>query len=167
MKSHPDLRRAATQKGFSKWVGCSEGLIRSVEQGQAKITPKLAKRVQASTGVAAAWLSRKQDPSQPIPAARGGPLTHEEIIARWGEGMARTIRETERELLLGTNIGLESEGADKGHGVSMHRRMASALGKLVEEAVFESLGRGENHLINEITRVLSRSYPPESSGGSD
>lgn len=170
MQGHPDLRQASTQKGFADLVGCSQGLIRAVEQGQSKITPKLARKVHASTGVATVWLSKKQNPDQPVPAARGGPLTHEEILARWEEETARNIREAETERLVGTNVELEQEEGGKEHGVSMHRRMASVLGKLVEAAVFESLGRGENHLINEINRVLSRSYPPEptppmSSGG--
>ena len=161
MQGHPDLQEASTQKGFADLVGCSQGLIRAVEQGQLKITPKLARKVHASTGVATVWLSKKQNPDQPVPAARGGPLTHEEILARWEEETARNIREAESELLVGTNVGMESEEAGKGHGVSMHRRMASTLAKLVEAAVLESLSRGETRVMDEINRVLSRSCPPE------
>lgn len=160
MKGHPDLIQASTQLGFAGLVDCSLGLIRTVELGT-KITPKLAKKVQAVTGVSIPWLSKKHDPGQPIPAASGGILTHESVIARMRQESERYLQEAERDLLIGSNVAADSNEAAKDPSTSIKRRMASLMARLVEEALFESLSRGDTRLMDEITRVLARDLPAE------
>jgi len=160
MKGHPDLNQASTQLGFAQLVDCSLGLIRAVELGT-KITPKLAKKVQAATGVSIPWLSKKQDPEEKIPAASGGTLTHEAVLARIGQERERYIQEAERDLLTVAKIKANSAEPSKDPSTSMRRRMASAMARLVEEALFESLNRGETRLMDDITRILARDLPAE------
>jgi len=62
----------AEVKEFSRWVGCSESLIRNVENGVAEISEKLAKSIEDRTGVSARWLVSSPKPEDPIPDRRGG-----------------------------------------------------------------------------------------------
>ena len=163
MRGHPELKQAWTQQGFADLVDSSKSLIRAVEQGQTKITPRLAKKVQGVTGVSIQWLSMKQDPENPIPAASGGMLTHEAVLARIGQEKERYIQEAERDLLMVSKIKANSAESAKDPSVSMKRRMASAMANLVEEALYESLNRGETRLMDDITRILARDLPAEES----
>lgn len=161
LKGHPELKQASTQKGFAELVDCSQSLIRAVEQGQTKITPRLAKKIQAVTGVSIPWLSAMRRPDQAIPAASGGALTHEAIIAKFSEEIERNLLDAEQSLMIGPIPPADSPEASKDPSVSMKRRMASTMAKLVEEALFESLSRGDQRMMNEITRALSREFPAE------
>ena len=161
LKGHPDLKQGSTQKGFAAMADCSPSLIRAVEQGQIKITPKLAKKIHACTGVSIPWLSTMHRPDQAIPAASGGVLTHESIIAKLKEEMERNLQMAEQSLMIGPIPATDSPEAAKDPSTLMKRRMASTVAKLVEEALFESLNRGDQRMINEINRVLARSFPPD------
>ncbi|MGL5017509.1 MAG: helix-turn-helix domain-containing protein [Luteolibacter sp.] len=161
MKGHPDLKQASTQKGFAELVDCSQSLIRAVEQGQTHLTPKLEKKIQAATGVSIAWLSTQHLPDQPIPAASGGALTHEAVITRIKDHIERYQQQAERSLMAVSKTTADSSSTAMDPSSSIKRRMAASIGKLVEEALFESLSRGENRLMDEITRALSRDLPAE------
>ena len=50
------MRQHASPRGFSKWMGRSESLIRNVENGCAPLSSNLAKRIEEKTGVAAEWM---------------------------------------------------------------------------------------------------------------
>ena len=164
LKEHPDLRQASTQAGFAEFVGCSRSLVRAVEQGQTKITTRLAKRIQAATGVPIAWLSTPQAPDQPIPAAAGGELKHETVIAMVAAEIERNLREAERNLLLDPEAGEGDQDHDAGSQQATWRRIAAAMGRLVEEAIFEGFTRGDDRLAGEITKTLAKTLP---SGGID
>lgn len=156
LKGHPELREAATQEGFAKLVGCSKSLVRAVEQGQTKMTPKLARKVQAMTGVSMAWLATKQDPGQPIPGEDGEPITHSGILSRIEAEIARNHEEAAGELLIGSQAILERSESDKEPTRGIKQRMAATMGKLVEEAVMLGLDRGDTALVEEITRLLAK-----------
>jgi len=61
----------AEVKNFSEWVGCSESLIRNVENGVAPISEKLAKSIEKRTEVSARWLLSSPDSEDPILDRRG------------------------------------------------------------------------------------------------
>lgn len=164
MRGHLNLKEASTQQGFARLVGCSKSLVRAVEQGQTKITPKLAKKVQAATGVSILWLSKMQDPEKLIPAASEGTLTHQAVITRIKKETERYMQEAERDLLDVSKIAANSSEPAYDPSPSIKRRMASSMANLVEEALFESLSRGETRLIDEITRILARDLPAEEIG---
>lgn len=67
----PDRSRMAEVKHFSKWVGCSESLIRNVENGVTPMSEKLAKSIEDRTGVSAKWLLNSPKPDDPILDWRG------------------------------------------------------------------------------------------------
>jgi transcriptional regulator with XRE-family HTH domain len=159
LKGHPDLRQASTQAGFAELVGCSRSLIRAVEQGQAKITTKLAKQVQTVTGVSISWLSTPQAPDEPIPAAAGGELKHEAVIAMVAKEIERNLRDAERNLLLDPEAKEGVHAQDAGSQQTTWRRIAAAMGRLVEEAIFEGFTRGEDRLAGEITKTLAKTRP--------
>lgn len=142
-------------------IGCSQSLVRAVEQGQTKITPRLAKKIQACTGVSLPWLSTMHHPDQAIPAVRGGELTHEEVLRRFAEEIERNLQSTEHSLMIEPIPSADSPEVAKDPSALMKRRMAAVMGKLVEEALLESLNRGDQRMMNEINKVLARSYPPE------
>lgn len=68
----PDRSRMAEVKHFSQWVGCSESLIRNVENGVTPMSEKLAKSIEDRTGVSAKWLLNSPKPDDPILDRRGG-----------------------------------------------------------------------------------------------
>jgi len=68
----PDRSRMAEVKNFSQWVGCSESLIRNVENGVTPMSEKLAKSIEDRTGVSAKWLLNSPKPDDPILDKRGG-----------------------------------------------------------------------------------------------
>lgn len=43
-------------RDFSLWIGCSESLIRNVEKGVAKLSPKMASVIERKTGVSKKWM---------------------------------------------------------------------------------------------------------------
>ena len=160
MKGHPELNQASTQLGFAQLVDCSIGLIRAVELGT-KITPKLAKKVQAATGVSTSWLAKRHDPDLPIPAESGGTLTHEAVLAKIEEETERHMMDAERYLMTGSKAPVDSTTPDMDSSQSRQRRMATFMAKLVEEALYESMSRGDNRLMDDITRLLARDIPVE------
>ena len=145
----------ATQEGFASLVGCSRSLIRAVEQGQTKITPKLADMVQATTGVSISWLATKQNPELSIPGQDGKPLTHEGVIARMKREISQNLEEASSYLLIGSKAILERDETAKDASAAIKRRMASTMAKVVEEALYLSLDRGDTRLMEEITRLLA------------
>jgi len=50
------MRLHASPRGFAKWLGRSESLIRNVENGCAPLSANLAGRIGEKTGVSAEWL---------------------------------------------------------------------------------------------------------------
>jgi len=161
MKGHPKLKMAATQQGFSQLVDCSQSLVRAVEQGQTKITPRLAKKIQAATGVPISWLSTLHNPKDPIPAASGGMLTHETTLATIDQEIDRNLEKAGRSLMTSSKNVADPPAIAVGPTLSPKRRIATALAKLTEEALFESLSRGETRMMDEITRILARDQSAE------
>lgn len=156
MNGHPELKGASSQRGFAEFVDCSPSLIRAVEQGISKITPKLVNKVHAMTGVSRSWLSALREPNQPIPAETGVTLTHEAVMARWKEEIQRNIMKAEESLMVRSKALADSSGNSQDPALSMRRQMAAAMAKLVEQALFDSMNRGDNGLMDEITRILTR-----------
>ncbi|RYD85763.1 MAG: XRE family transcriptional regulator [Verrucomicrobiaceae bacterium] len=161
LRGHPDLKKASTQEGFAKLVDCSRSLIRAVEQGQTRITERLAEQVVEATGVSLAWLTVKQNPTQPIPAAGGGILTHQVILGRIEEETERNLREASSDLLNASKSLFDPGGALSDASFLIRKRMASTMAKVVEEALLESLSRGDTYLMEEITRLLARMHRGE------
>jgi plasmid maintenance system antidote protein VapI len=50
------MRHHASPRGFARWLGRSESLIRNVENGCAPLSSNLARRIEEKTGVSADWL---------------------------------------------------------------------------------------------------------------
>jgi transcriptional regulator with XRE-family HTH domain len=155
LKGHPDLRQASTQQGFAALVDCSRSLIRLVEQEQTKITEKLAKKVQAATGVPLSWLATKHDPELPVPGEDGTPLTHEAVISRIKREISQNLEEASVNLLVGSKAVIERSNSAKDPSDAIRRRMASTMAKVVEEALYLSFDRGDTRLMEEITRLLA------------
>lgn len=156
LKGHAALRQASTQEGFAAMVDCSKSLIRLVEQEQTKITPKLAKKVQLATGVSISWLATKHDPLLPIPGEDGKPLTHEAVVSRMKREISQNLEEASVNLLIGSKALIERSVSAKDPSDAIRRRMASTMAKVVEEALYLSLGHGDMRLMEEITRLLAR-----------
>jgi len=145
---------ASTQAGFARLVGCSPGLVRAVEQ-RIKITPKLAMKVQSATGVSIPWLSEMQDPEKPIPTTTGKALTHEMVIQISNQAQLHPVL-TGRTGLMASFISVASAVTDRDPSMPMARRMAVAMAKFVEDALFETLNRGDTSLMDAITKLLSQ-----------
>ena len=60
------MRHHAHPRGFAKWLGRSESLIRNVENGCAPLSSNLAKRIEEKTGVSADWLLNPDTAAGPI-----------------------------------------------------------------------------------------------------
>lgn len=78
-----DAHRMSKVKDFSRWVGCSESLIRNVEAELVKVSPKLARAIESKTGVSSAWIlgdsDPAPDPSGPIIDRQGRPWRAESL----------------------------------------------------------------------------------------
>lgn len=72
------MRWLSGAKQFAQWLGCSESLIRNVETSPAKLSEKLASKIEAKTGVSAEWLMSETDANDPIIDVRG-----EEWSPKW------------------------------------------------------------------------------------
>lgn len=156
LKGHPDLKQAATQDGFAKLVDCSRSLVRAVEQEQTGISPKLAKKVQATTGVAISWLATKHDPEQPIPGADGKLLTHADVISRIKREISGNINHASANLLARSKNAVEGPGYGKESSASINRRLARDLAKVVEDTLYQRLACGDTRLMAEIAGLLAR-----------
>ena len=86
-----------------------------------------------------------------------------EEITRIKGAIERNLKQAESDLALAANNAAESHSPAKDPAMSMKRRMAITMGKLVEDALFESLTRGETGMVDEITRILTRDFPNEKS----
>lgn len=75
----PDRSRLAEAKNFSRWVGCSESLIRNVENREVGTSDKLAKLIEDKTGVSAEWILSEPKPDDPILDRNGGPWTADRL----------------------------------------------------------------------------------------
>ena len=161
LAKHPDLREWSTQFGLAQIADRSESLLRSVEAGRMEMSPKFARAISNRTGVAFDWLMKTTvDPSD-ISAADGGQLQYEMVIARIKGEIERNLNQAERDLAAVTKLDSASAAVTSDPVVSLKRRMAAAMAKLVEDAIFESLSRGETLLMDEITRILTRDFPAE------
>lgn len=65
------MRQHANPRGFAKWLGRSESLIRNVENGCAALSSNLAKRIAEKTGVSADWMLNPPTADGPILGADG------------------------------------------------------------------------------------------------
>ena len=66
------MRGYGHPRGFARWLGRSESLIRNVECGCTPLSANLARRIEEKTGVSAAWLMSAAAADGPIMAADGG-----------------------------------------------------------------------------------------------
>jgi len=94
LKKHRDLRPHSSQLGFSNLVGRSESLVRAVEAGRLDMSARFAHEISEKIGVAREWLMEPSVTNPEIPAADGGPLRHDAVIARLKGGMARDTQQT-------------------------------------------------------------------------
>lgn len=69
------LRPMSTVVGFANLLGRSECLIRNLEKGRTKPSPKLARRVSEVTGVSEAWILGTVHSKGFIPHRDGSPLS--------------------------------------------------------------------------------------------
>ena len=60
------MRLHASPRGFAKWLGRSESLIRNVENGCAPLSANLARRIGEKTGVSAEWLLNPDTAAGPV-----------------------------------------------------------------------------------------------------
>lgn len=74
-----DLQKFASQKGFAELVGCSESLIRNVENNTFPCSARLASAISARTGVCAAWVKGEHEPN--IPSSDGSPWKPSDAMA--------------------------------------------------------------------------------------
>ena len=156
---HLELRAWSTQLGLAQAVDRSESLLRSVEAGRMEMSPKFARALSSRTGVAFDWLMKSTvDPSD-IPAADGGQLEHEVVIARIKSEIERNLNQAERDIAAAAKLDAVSAAVTSDPAVPMKRRMAAAMAKLVEDALFESLSRGETGMMDEITKILAKEQP--------
>lgn len=156
---HVELRELSTQLGLAQLVDRSESLLRAVEAERMEMSPKFARALSKMTGVDPDWLMKSSVAESPIPSVDGSPLRHEIVIARIKGEIERNITKAEHNLAEAAKLNAESIAATNDPAVPMKRRMATAMSKLVEDAIFESLTRGETHLMDEITKLLARDHP--------
>jgi hypothetical protein len=154
LREHPGFKPFSTQPGFAKFVGCSESLIRTVELDKAKVSGKLRQMIKASTGVSGAWLSSDQRPGFPIPAEQGGHVTYELVYDKYEKAVH------EREMRDARIIPIQPPIPP----VTAAQKLARSTAKLVEDAILESLKRGDTRLINDINMCLLQERPPEAPG---
>lgn len=74
------LRDFHTAAGFAVFLGRAASTIRNVESGQTKRWDRLARHIEATTGVSAEWMLSKPEPSQPIIGVDGKPWNPEEHL---------------------------------------------------------------------------------------
>jgi hypothetical protein len=153
---HVELRELSTQLGLAQLVDRSESLLRAVEAERMEMSPKFARALSKMTGVDPDWLMKSSVDASPIPSIDGSPLRHEMVIARIKGEIERNINKAERDLAEGAKLNAESTATNSDPAVPMKRRMAAAMSKLVEDALFDSLTRGETDLMDEITKLLAR-----------
>lgn len=156
---HLELRELSTQLGLAQLVDRSESLLRSVEAGRMEMSPKFARALSKMTGIDPDWLMKPSVDSSPIPSVDGGPLQHGMVIARIKSETERNLNKAERDLAEAAKLNAEIADTTSHLMVPMKRRMAVAMSKLVEDALFESLTRGETQLMDEITKLLARDSP--------
>lgn len=163
----------STQLGLAQLVDRSESLLRSVEAGRMEMSPKFARALSKMTGVDPDWLMKPSVDSSPIPSVDGSPLELGMVIARIKSETERNINNAERDLAEAAKLQAETASTATDPMVPMvpmERRMAVVMSKLVEDALFDSLTRGETQLMDEITKLLChRSSPglPVSLGSCD
>jgi hypothetical protein len=69
LKTAPEdsgLRQFSSSQGFAAWIGRSASLIRNVECGIMPKWERLAKLIEAKTGVSAKWMLSSPSPTDPI-----------------------------------------------------------------------------------------------------
>ena len=71
--------RLSRVKDFSRWIGCSESLIRNVENGVVACSRKLARAIESKTEVSAEWLLSADAASSPILDQRSKPWSADRL----------------------------------------------------------------------------------------
>ena len=67
------LRDYSSIRGFSRWLGRSESLIRNVESGLAPFSENLAKLIESKTGVSSEWMLSSGLPATAMIDTKGNP----------------------------------------------------------------------------------------------
>jgi len=149
LRSHPLLRESSTQKGFAALIDRSESLVRSVEIGRIKMSPKLAQHIENTIGVASTWLSSRHYAKDPIISTNGKPLTHDMVLACLKRASEANMREAEEN-------STPTQNAPANAPLTLAQQMAAGTLKLVEQALAMSLARDDPSLMHEITELLLR-----------
>ncbi len=136
-------------------LNCSTSLVRTVEQGQAGITQKLADKICACTGVSVSWLATKHQPELPILAEDGKILTHEAVIAKIQNRIKSNHEHASKVLLMGPSAILHRDQPGVKVSSGIKRKMANTMAKIVEESIYLELQEGETGLMEEITKLLA------------
>ena len=81
------LRQFSTSPGFAGLIGRSPGLIRNVECGARPSWARLAKLIEATTGVSSKWMLSSPSATDPIIDVKGQPWSaseHLDPLSAWG-----------------------------------------------------------------------------------
>lgn len=169
---HPELLHLSTQRGLAQLADRSESLLRAVEGGGVKLSLKFARALSDKTGASKEWLLQESVSGTEVPDADGAPLRYETVIARiMGESAglqpAKGLRPelTGKTGLMDSSLGTTPASVAGNSSAPMPRRMAVAMATFVEDALFETLSRGDTTLMDAISKLLARdiSYADASS----
>jgi len=147
LRSHPLLRESSTQKGFAVLIDRSESLVRSVEIGRIRMSPKLAQHIETMLGVASTWLSSRHYANDPIISASGKPLTHDMVLAYLKRASESDMRDVEENPAINQDARADAP-------MTLAQQMAAGTLKLVEQALAMALARDDHSLMHEITGLL-------------
>lgn len=157
------LQGFATQKGFAGLIGRSESMVRAMEGSRGvKMSPMLARRISALTGVSEEWLMAPEAAGIDIPSCEGPPLLHEAVIARISQQINRNLRVVGNRLA--GDPGENTRAPTEGSGSDINRMFAAHAGKLMEKVLFASLERGETQLMDYVLKLLDGDSSSDAAG---
>ena len=84
------LRQFSSSQGFAGWIGRSASLVRNVECGIAPKWDRLAKLIEAKTGVSSKWMLSTPSATEPIIDVKGKPWIASERLDPLAGGDGKT-----------------------------------------------------------------------------
>ncbi len=155
LQQHPDTEEFSTQQGLAQLVDRSESLVRAIEGGRMEVSRKFAKALSEATGVSRDWLMLSEISSEEVPSERGGMLRHEDVVGRIKRMIQGNLEDAATHLRV-SSASHRPKSPENIESGTIQQQMATTMAKLVENALRESLGRGDTRLMEEITRLLAR-----------
>jgi transcriptional regulator with XRE-family HTH domain len=154
LRQDSNLRPFSTQRGFADLIDSSTSLIRAIEQGQTKMTQRVAKRIHGTLGVSLDWLQQNQDPDRSIPCSDGTTLTHSALLERIRNPMpANHFRSTHRDHPRRFDIDRLPQRVEQPEE-NLSKLMARMLARRTEKALLVSLSRGDMSVYENIFNIL-------------